>query len=120
MRILCRTGGNPWSIILLPAKRISCIICPSAIPKMCIRDRTYRVADSAGNIAEKTIQVTVVETPTETTLTSDQGIKITGLFTSGESLTVSDVTANHSNFDQQEIVQVWQLKVCLLYTSRCV
>ena len=72
---------------------------------------TYRVADSAGNIAEKTIQVTVVETPTETTLTSDQGIKITGLFTSGESLTVSDVTANHSNFDQQEIVQVWQLKV---------
>lgn len=72
---------------------------------------TYRVADSAGNIAEKTIQVTVVETPTETTLTSDQGIKITGLFTSGESLEVSDVTANHSNFDQQEIVQVWQLKV---------
>ncbi|WP_302557800.1 polysaccharide lyase family 8 super-sandwich domain-containing protein [Holdemania filiformis] len=72
---------------------------------------TYRVADSAGNIAEKTIQVTVMETPTETTLTSDQGIKITGLFTSGESLTVSDVTANHSNFDQQEIVQVWQLKV---------
>ena len=72
---------------------------------------TYRVADSAGNIAEKTIQVTVVETPTETTLTSDQGIKITGLFTSGETLTVSDVTANHSNFDQQEIVQVWQLKV---------
>lgn len=72
---------------------------------------TYKVTDSAGNEAEKTITVTVMQDPEEVTLTSEQGIKIIGLFTDTDSVEVKDLTADHEDFDRQEIVKVWQLKM---------
>lgn len=72
---------------------------------------TYKVTDSAGNEAEKTITVTVMPNPEEMTLISEQGIKVIGLFTDTDSLEVQDVTADHENFDRQEIVKAWQLKM---------
>ncbi|MCH1939411.1 polysaccharide lyase family 8 super-sandwich domain-containing protein [Holdemania massiliensis] len=72
---------------------------------------TYKVTDSAGNEAEKTITVTVMQDPEEVTLTSEQGIKIIGLFTDTDSVEVKDLTADHEGFDRQEIVKVWQLKM---------